>query len=215
MISYETIRIKIRRAYMKRTAKWRSKYINNKNFTIISNNCWGGFIYQSYALEYYTPTVGLFFMADDYIKFVYNLRQYINCDLKFIKHKDSKWHEQLKDTHKYGPYPIGSLGDIEIHFLHYKNEQEAYSKWNKRCKRINWNRFLVKFNDQNGCTSEHLKKFNELNFKNKVCFISSHNQYDQDDNLIRIACPGDRIKASYEPFGESRKLNVNSVLNCL
>ena len=37
------------------------KKVKNKNFTIISNNCWAGGVYEDLRMEYNTPTVGLFF----------------------------------------------------------------------------------------------------------------------------------------------------------
>lgn len=37
--------------------------LKNKCFTIISNNCWGGFVYQKFNLQYRTPFVGLFIFA--------------------------------------------------------------------------------------------------------------------------------------------------------
>lgn len=42
MISIETVRIKIRRFYMNKTSKLRRRKIKSTDFTIISNNCWGG-----------------------------------------------------------------------------------------------------------------------------------------------------------------------------
>ena len=35
-------------------------------FTIISNNCWGGLVYQHYNLSYDSPTVGCYFFALTY-----------------------------------------------------------------------------------------------------------------------------------------------------
>ena len=29
-------------------------------------------------------------------------------------------------------YPLGLLDDIEIHFTHYKSEEEAHEKWERR-----------------------------------------------------------------------------------
>ena len=80
----DTIKLKLRKFYIKKTSKIRKRKLNNNDFTIISNNCWAGTIYQSYGLEYNTPTLGLFFMAKDYIKFVSNLKYYINKELVFI-----------------------------------------------------------------------------------------------------------------------------------
>lgn len=57
--------------------KWLSKVrrskIKNKDFTIISNNCWGGYVYRYYGLEYNSPTIGGYFFSEDYIKFLKNL----------------------------------------------------------------------------------------------------------------------------------------------
>lgn len=43
-MTIEGIRLRIRNAYVKQTADARRKKIKNTNFTIISNNCWGGSI---------------------------------------------------------------------------------------------------------------------------------------------------------------------------
>lgn len=55
-----------------------------KPFTIISNNCWGGLVYQYYGFGYDTPTVGMYFFAEDYVKFVSNLKHYLEIDIHFI-----------------------------------------------------------------------------------------------------------------------------------
>ena len=161
MIPIETIRIKIRRFYMHKTAKLRRGKINSTDFTIISNNCWGGFIYQSYNLKYNTPTVGLFFMADDYIKFISDIKNLIYKPINFISFTESKYYNHFKDWDKFGKYPIGVFkdSDIEIHFLHYNSEEKVLKDWSRRVSRINWKKILYKFNDQNLCTTEHLKKF--------------------------------------------------------
>lgn len=40
--------------YKKIEAKSNRRKLNNHKFTIISNNCWGGFIYQKYGLKYHS-----------------------------------------------------------------------------------------------------------------------------------------------------------------
>lgn len=158
----------------------------NKDFTIISNNCWGGFVYQEYNLPYNTPTIGLLFFADDYIRFVSNLKHYIDVPLSFIKVEESKHYKRLvkTDACRYMPYPIGKIDDVEIVFLHYKSEQEAKEKWDRRKSRINWNNLLIKFNDQNDCTEEDIAKFNQLDYKNKICFTAK--RYPQYSSCIQL-----------------------------
>ncbi|MRX72999.1 DUF1919 domain-containing protein [Bacillus lacus] len=215
MVSLEGLKLRLRRQYIKESAKLRRKSLEYTNFTIISNNCWGGFIYQSYGISYNSPTIGLYFMAEDYIKFVLNLKEYIESELTFIDPKESRYFEILKKSEKFGEYPIGLLKDIEIIFLHYTSEEDAYEKWNKRCKRINWERLLIKFNDQNGCTKEHLNRFDKLKFKNKICFTSSEFPNSNSMIFIKSAKKQKYVLASQEPFGKSRYLNVTRLINSI
>ncbi len=132
-------------------------------------------IYESYDLPKESPTVGLFFMASDYIKFLSNLQGYLNNQLSFIDPQDSKWKNRVCSDKRFGHYPVGILNDgingpIEIFFLHYKNEEEARDKWTRRIQRINWNRLLIKFNDQNGCDIADVETFLNLPYKNKIFF---------------------------------------------
>ena len=76
MPNIEGIRLKINKFFRLTFAKKRNKKLKNKNFTIISNNCWGGMIYESYNLRKDSPTIGLFIMPKDYIKFIKNLKKY-------------------------------------------------------------------------------------------------------------------------------------------
>ena len=213
-MTYEGIRIKIRRFYFNATKKIRRKRINCEDFTIISNNCWGGLVYQSYGLKYNTPTAGLFFMAEDYIRFISDIKKYLNMELYFIEPIKSHSYEVIKHKSNFGTYPIGCLGDVEIHFLHYKTPEEAKEKWERRAKRINFNKILYKFNDQNNCSKELLQKFVELPFKNKICFTSK--KYDVENTIhIKSIIKYDEIKASYEPIGKSRYININELINKL
>lgn len=218
MSVWETVRLKIRRIYIHKTAGWRRKTLKSEDWTIISNNCWGGFIYQSYGLPYLSPTVGCFFMADDYLRFVSDLRRWIARPLCFIPSGESSSAKVFEQWDKFGSYPIGVLVDgterIEIHFLHYRTKEEARAHWETRTSRIRWDKILYKFNDQNLCTEEHIRSFLSLPLKNKICFSVRASDLP---GVISVRCPGHarEIPASREPFGASRKLNVNKLLNTL
>ena len=47
-------------------------------------------------------------------------------------------------------YPIGSLGDIKIYFMHYSSCTEAKETWEKRKARIKWDRIFVIATDKDG-----------------------------------------------------------------
>lgn len=175
-MTYEGLRLKILKYWRVGLAYHRKKQLCTTDFTIISNNCWGGMIYESYNLPKESPTVGMFFMAKDYIEFLSDLKGYLYGKLTFIKPEQSRWKNapQLAEDKRFGSYPVGLLSngkkDIEIFFLHYNNEQEAREKWERRINRINWDRLLIKFNDQNGCTDKSVRDFMALPFTNKIFF---------------------------------------------
>lgn len=142
------------------------KSIKNKNFSIISNNCWAGRVYQYLDMPYLSPTAGLYFFAPDYIKFISDLRRYVDIPLRFIEPQESKYFEEIKKR-KQTEKPIGILDDIEIVFLHYNSKKEALEKWNRRKERINFDNIIIKFSRMDLCTEKELAEFDSLPFENK------------------------------------------------
>ena len=95
--------------YIRRS--WNRMRIKERDFTIISNNCWAGKVYQYLGMPYLTPTVGLYFFAEDYIKFVSNLKYYLSLELRFITALDSRYREVLQER-KHDMVPIAVLDDV-------------------------------------------------------------------------------------------------------
>lgn len=218
-IKEETVRLKFRnKIWFPLFASFRRKKLLYDDFTIISNNCWGGSVYESYGLKKMSPTVGSFFMPDDYLKFLNDLDYYLSCPLSFIKPSESKYEKDLGKYSTWGTYLIGKLDDVEIHMLHHHDEEETLSKWKSRIKRVNKKRLIVKFNDNNGVTCEHIKEFMKLSYANKLCFVSKP-ELRISDEIIYIHQPkrflGDGIKSSFEPFGESKAFNITNYINAI
>lgn len=70
--------------------------LKNHQFTIISNNCWGTFIYKKFGLPYQSPFVNLLIFAPDYIDLLENFSQNILRNITFISNQESKFVEELK-----------------------------------------------------------------------------------------------------------------------
>lgn len=157
------------------------------SFTIISNNCWAGHVYRYFGVNYQTPTVGLYFFAPDYLKFVKDLKHYIDMDIMFIDYQHSKYKEELEKRHQENII-IGLLGDVEIMFLHYKTQDEAKEKWTRRKKRINWQNLYFKMSEMNLCTPNLLQEFDNLPYENKVIFVT--HDYGLKSQILFGECAG-------------------------
>lgn len=221
-MTYEGFRLKLRnKVILPLTCKSRRKKLNNENFTIISNNCWGGTIYESYGIKKQSPTVGMFFMASDYILFLKEIKKYLQTEMIFISPEESKWKRLLEKKDNWGKYPIARLEDIELHLLHYKCDEETIKKtWERRVKRINWDRLLVKFNDQNYCTHDDIEQFFELPYDNKIFFACKDENDDKTkfrEEYVIIKQPSKykNVMASYEPYGKRNNIDITDIINHL
>ncbi len=145
----------------------------DKSTSIISSNCFAGRIMQDLRMQYNSPTLGLYIWAPDYIEFLSNLRYYLTeAKIQFVKHSKYPLGDKRRKKWRHW-YPIGWLdGKVEIHFLHYYTEEEAAEKWYRRASRVNWDNMLIVGMEQNLCTIDEIKAFDNLPFINKIFFSS-------------------------------------------
>ena len=149
---------------------YKHKKINQKNrerlncddVTIISTNWTGGILYHDLGLEFKSPTVNLFFRAQDFIKLCENLEYYMSID-KFVECTDKKI---IGDRE----YPVVYLGDLLVFCVHYHTVEEAERKWNSRKQRINWEHIVIINSDREGMTEEVKDRFEKLSYR-KVMFV--------------------------------------------
>lgn len=153
--------------------------LDNKNFSIICNDCVGGMVLHDFKMEFRSPTVNMWCSASDYVKFISDLKSYLELEPKYYPNDD---------------YPIMMIGDIMWHCIHYKSFDEAKQKWQSRKGRINFNNLYFLFNDRNGCTYKELEAFENLPFKHKVCF--THVKYPEFKSTFYI--PGSENKECLE-----------------
>lgn len=141
-----------------------------RDFSIISNDCWGGMACEELGMRYESPFVGLFVVPADYIRMLGDLKATMQAEPEFrgeSRHESiNRWRSEINRA-----YPIGVLpGDIEIQFLHYSSASEALQKWRRRTARINWEKLRVKISWHDDPEIEQrLREFARLPFAAKVC----------------------------------------------
>lgn len=147
--------------------KLERRKLKNNRITILSQNCIAGVMYKDLGLEFLSPTINIYFEPNDFVLFVKHLDYYLQAPLIFVE-------DNIKE------YPVGILGENEnkiykplvLNFVHYKDAEEAASKWHTRKKRINYENIYIICQDHN-LTYESLQEFNNLNkFPNKILLAS-------------------------------------------
>ena len=179
------------------------KKLKSTDFSIVSNNCWGSFIYQKYGLPYQSPTAGLFILGHDFVKLCRDWEKYFKARLEFIPWESASYHYALLQE---DPYPIARLDDIEIYFMHYHSEEEAAEKWYRRIKRVNPEHMIFKLSQREECSKKDIEDFVELPLKHKVCF-----SYDEVHGSILVPelkdFVGDEMEIVNRYFDEITVLN--------
>jgi uncharacterized protein (DUF1919 family) len=149
--------------------------VGDLNFTTVSNNSWGGQIYQALDIPSRSPFAGMFIPPKSYLHLLKRFDTCITAELEFANESASPrinvWREREALN-----YPIGLLEqNIELHFLHAADEKDARTKWQEGCGRIvaDPSRRFFKFDDSWGATPEEVEEFCALPFANKVCFTTA------------------------------------------
>ena len=148
--------------------------LRNVRFSIISNDCWGGTVYQRLRLRYTSPFVGLMMMAPDYLRLLGDLGGHLGAELTFVQRTRHADLDRRRTTGELPPYPIGVLqGDVEVHFLHYPSPEAARRDWGRRADRVDLDRLWVKFDgSKDYATAASRQAFDDLPYEHKVMFTS-------------------------------------------
>lgn len=133
--------------------------LKNDKFTIISSNCVGG-VYHELKVKFYSPTINLWFEAEDYLKFIESFEHYIN--------------EELIEIETDKNYPVGKLDDVTIYFMHYDSFVEAKTKWRERCKRINYDNLFFIMTASCDMPDDIIYRFDSLLKSNKVILTEKY-----------------------------------------
>lgn len=190
-------------------AKSRRKRLKYDDFTIISNNCWGGCCYEFFGMPKLSPTVGAYFFAEDYVKLCANLRKYLSLDLKFIPPESSRHVESIKKQNNSNAI-IGKLDDVEIVFLHYPNADVILEKWNRRVKRINWDRVILKFSYQNECSDALVEEFLRIPDYPKFVLVGEPITQDRDEIVFQRSNGKETVD---ETVNFNRFINPINIIN--
>lgn len=135
------------------------KQLKNRSISFLCPNCIGGILFHDLGLKFLSPTVNLMMFQTDFVKWVLNLDRYNTQKLNFFNHPEYS-------------FPCAHLGDLTIHFTHYKTEMQAKEKWEERVERINKNNMFIFAEERDGLTYENILALGKLSVKGIVVFTA-------------------------------------------
>ena len=139
----------------------KERILLNTDFTLISDDFWGGQVYKKFGLQYNSPFIGVSINSKDYLRLLKNIGYYLlENELVFLRIPEVN-------------FPVAVLGDILIYFKGYKSAEEADEKWRRRLRRINWDNLFVKMTITD---IDDAVEFGKLKYKNKIAFTEDFNK---------------------------------------
>jgi uncharacterized protein (DUF1919 family) len=156
-------------------AKEISKKSLQKDYTIVSDNCYGVAYMKARGEPYNSPFFSIFIYSPDYITLLENFDEYMK-----LKPVAQDPEGKSKYRRVISKYPVllleGSKGPVEIHYAHEKQgSKEAIRKWTERVERMDKNKkdMFVKMDDRDRFTVALGKRFLQLKqFPTKRLFLS-------------------------------------------
>ena len=141
--------------------------------TILSDDCWGGAVYNRLKLPFSSPLINILWDKDEYSKFIQDPMFYLGTELKLFS----------EGNLKAGIAPIGQLGEegrtVRLRLVHNTSFAEAKEQWDRRVKRVNAENVFVKMGF--GCYEENCEKwlhiFSGVPYK-KILFYSGESVSD-------------------------------------
>lgn len=115
---------------------WKS-YIGilKSGVSIVCNNCHGGILYRTLGMECRSPFKNLFLSARDLLLMLSDMKYYLSVTPQFVR-----WEA---DPHGRWVYPVMAIDGVELHFNHDKTVEDALEKWERRCKKFNYDNMFV------------------------------------------------------------------------
>lgn len=159
-----------------------------EEISIISQNCIGGMIYHDLRRQNLSPTINLYFEANDFMRFVKNLQYYLSLEPVV------EWGET---------FPVGTLDDLHIYFRHYKTCSEALDAWNRRKMRVKYDKIVVLCSDRYDFTDESFNEWKTIEYP-KLLFTCK-NKYADESSIYYKEYSGKEHIPDIIPYREYYK----------
>lgn len=191
---WRKFREKLRRRFLRRC-------LLRRDFTIVSDDCWGGRIYSEFGLRCHSPFVGMGFTAREYLDFLAGFRE--PGALEILGEKPSE-----------SGYPMLQTRNAWLYGLHFETAEEFRHAFERRCKTILWDRVFIKIDfGKTKYRREDIARWNALKLPNSVALHPDEARFRELNIHNGVALP-DWVLDGAKQFGIScRRFDIFDWLN--
>lgn len=136
--------------------------IKESNVSIISDYCFGVYLYHKFGMKFTSPTILMYADNDNYLRFLKDIRGHLAEPMREV---ENCVETPYKDIFS---YPRGRVGDSERLFNHDKTFETAAERWNKGVERFNYDNYIVTMTIR---SEKAAYEFDKVEIKNKVGFF--------------------------------------------
>lgn len=140
-----------------RRKKMRAR-LKNRNMSFFVPSCIGGELFHDLGLQFRSPTINTMIYQTHFVRFITHYDEYMQKPFVFYTDPENP------------KVPCAHLGDVDIHFTHYKTPEEAERKWKERAARVDWDNAFVFCSDRDGITDDEIRSLKKLNVRGVVVF---------------------------------------------
>lgn len=141
----------------------------NTDISIIATNCVGGEIYHILGRKFNTPFINNFMEREKFVEMAYRFDDYIRAPFR-IENAENGVGLKLILTPK-------DLPEIDIKFPHDNNHEVLRNNWEKRLKRINFDK-LVFICDDRGLNQYYYELYDRVKAYKKIMLTSKDIGYE-------------------------------------
>lgn len=122
--------------------------LDREGYSLISNNCLAGILYEFAEMKKQTPTAGIFFWGRSFADFLLDLASGHPDRWQSLRPDELSYNDQRRSWEK----DFGDRGALV--FLHYETPELAVQKWNRRIQRIKERKLIAIVSLRDGITAQ-------------------------------------------------------------
>ncbi|WP_162525344.1 DUF1919 domain-containing protein [Rariglobus hedericola] len=159
--------------------RYKDRRLIRQDFTVISDDCWGGKIYSAFGLKCHSPFIGMGFRAKEYLDFVCHFHDEGALDVLGTSTREDNGFHQIETRH------------AQLQGMHYDSQEEFLHAYERRRKTILWDRVFIKIDfGKKNYTAEDIARWNALKFPNSIALYPDLPRFREVPIHNGVALPG-------------------------